>query len=361
LILTNMVKRNIIYLVYKPSILYKAGSMEIQTKVIRKENSKKVRLAFKHENCLSASQIRQETDLSIVTINSVVKDMIANNEIKRSNQGIKSVSGRPSTRYIYNRLFLCGCILYAYEKKDFFVVKAIVVDVFGTCICEKEKKTQDVSDSFLFEILKELKNDYPTIGIVTLGFPGVEHHGKIISTDFSHNIEFGFIEKLEEKFAVKLTFVNDINAAVYGNYKSQICEKGNIVGIYFPKHFTPGVGILIKGDIYSGTVNFAGEIGQIPYNIPWSDLYKSSKQEIVKQIEELTTMLICIIAPSKILLYSEYINKDLVKQLSFLMNEKFKNYYSPEIELCLTLDQDIKNGLIIITQQRIEKEYEERK
>lgn len=333
--------------------------MEIKTKIIRKDNRKKIRFAFCNATCLSASQVRQATKLSIVTINAVLNDMIHDNEISLSNSGLQNPVGRPSAIYEYNRFFICGCILYAYEKEDDYILKSIVADSFGSYIYEKEEKVKEINSVKLETILEELLANYPTIKVLTLGLPGVENKKTIRSLDFAKNIEEGFVEKIEEYLAIKVSFVNDINAAIYGYYNSKDCFQENIVGIFFPKNFSPGAGIIINGEIYTGTVNFAGEIGNLPVKIPWNQLYKNSRQEIVMQIESMLSIIICVLAPKRLVLYSKYLEQSMIEDFLILCNEKYGNFYVPKIELCQNLDTDIKNGLATITQENIEKEYEE--
>jgi len=333
--------------------------LDIKTKIIRKDNRKKVRLAFSSSDHLSASQIQKATSLSIVTVNAVINDMIKDKEILISNEGTQSPVGRPAAIYEYNKLFICGCILYAYEKESYFVVKTVVTNSFGNYIYEKEEHINEVNDSILVNILESLSKTYPTIRVLTLGFPGFEHNKVIHSSDFIKNIEEGFVEKIEKHFGLKVVYVNEINAATYGYYKSESLSTENIVGLFFPKHFPPGSGIIIGGNIYTGAMNFAGEVCHIRASIPWNKLYKSSYQEIITQIGELLSVIICVLAPDTIVLYSEYINDNIVNELRLLCNEKYGAYYIPKIELCNTLDQNINKGLLIITQKNIEMEYEQ--
>lgn len=333
--------------------------MDIKTKEIRKDNRKKIRLAFSSADFLSASQIQKSTDLSIVTVNAAINDMIKDNEIFISNVEIQSPVGRPATIYQYNKLFICGCILYAYEKEDYFVVKVVVTNSFGNYLYEKEEQVQEVNDSVLLGILYSLGKDYKAIRVLTLGFPGFEHNKIIHSSDFIKNIEKGFIKKIEKNFGLKVTYINEINAATYGYYNSKNLNPQNIVGLFFPKHFPPGSGIIIGGTIYTGAMNFAGEICHIRASIPWNKLYKSSEQDIITQIGELLTVIVCVLAPERIVIYSEYINNDIINELRLLCNEKYGHYYIPKIELCNTLDQNINKGLLIITQKNIEMEYKQ--
>ena len=332
--------------------------MDIKTKIIRKDNKNKIRQAFSNREYLPASDIQKLTNLSIVTVNAVISDMMKDNEISISNIETPNPMGRPATIYEYNKLFICGCILYAYEKESYFVIKIVVTNIFGNSIYEKEEQAQEVNDSILINILKNLKKTYKTIKVLTLGFPGFENNKIVHSSDFIKNIEKGFIEKIEKRFTLKVIYINEINAATYGYYKSESLSSENIVGLFFPKHFPPGSGIIIAGSIYTGVMNFAGEVSHIKSSIPWTKLYKSSHKEIIAQIGELLGIIICVLAPHKIVIYSEYIDNKIIDKLKLLCNKKYDAFYSPKIELSNTLDQDINKGLIIITQKNIEMEYE---
>ena len=74
--------------------------------------------------------------------------------------------GRPATVYEYNKLFICGCILYAYEKESYFVIQIIITNSFGNSIYEKEEQVQEVNDSILIKILKNLNKNYKTIKVL---------------------------------------------------------------------------------------------------------------------------------------------------------------------------------------------------
>lgn len=136
----------------------------------------------------------------------------------------------------------------------------------------KEKKFPTNADASENEIIKSLireiekisENDFAGIGI---GVPGLIDEELGIVYDL-WNIaswkEVHLKKKLEDYFNKPVKITNDANTFALGEKKF---GKGkpykNMVGVSLGTGY--GTGIIINGDIYSGTLSGAGEMADIPY------------------------------------------------------------------------------------------------
>ncbi|MDO4938412.1 MAG: ROK family protein [Lachnospiraceae bacterium] len=114
------------------------------------------------------------------------------------------------------------------------------------------------------EMMKEAKLKKSDINAISAGAPGV------IDSDtgivfFSPNLpwrNYDIRTPIEKKFGTKFYIGNDVNCGVLGEYKYGVAQGyKNVIGI-FPGTGMGG-GIIINGELYTGTGFKAGEIGHM--------------------------------------------------------------------------------------------------
>lgn len=325
--------------------------MKNQTE-IRNQNLSLVRNVFTHEETLVASQIAQKTGLSVVTVNAILDEMCKGGEMEK--QGLSnSGNGRPSTLYRYNRQHHCGLVLFAYNSGDRIILNTLAVNLYGEVLNEVTESYAEIGETHILNAVEGCMRAFPRTGRLVLGLPGIERHGVVTSGDFASFIDTAFIERIEERFRLRIAFMNDINAAVYGHYKNSEAACENEAGVFFPTRFPPGAGIILSGALYLGDTGFAGEIAYLSGPAHWSDLYRAGEEEIAKQIYPIVRSIICVLNPGRVVLYGEYLTAGILELVQNEVRSVFPAAAVPEILLLHTFETDFKNGLIAFIKDKL--------
>lgn len=322
------------------------------SKDIRLENCNLIATAFCDEKILSASQIAAATGLSVVTVNAALNEMCDSGEVIKNGPS-KNKNGRPSLQYEYNRVYHCGAAIFAYNKNNGIEINLLVLNKFADILQSNNYEFSSIDESHILSLLDKSKADFPRIKTLLLGFPGFESNNSIQSCDFSEFLDDNFVQKIKTKYDLEVEFANDINVATYGHNKAMNEGIQNEIGIFFPKIFPPGAGILINGSIYSGSGGFAGEIGNIPVKIAWNELHLHSKAEIAMQITPFIMQFICILNPQSIVVYCEYMDESVIEKIISNVKNLLHSSYIPSIKLLDTYRDDFKNGLIHMIKDKL--------
>ena len=104
--------------------------------MMKEMNKNLIRNIFKTELEITAAQLSRKTELSVVTVNSLLKEMIESNEVY-AGESIPSNGGRPSTVYKYNDMFRCSAIIFGYTIDNKNYIKILVTNLLGKCIYEE--------------------------------------------------------------------------------------------------------------------------------------------------------------------------------------------------------------------------------
>lgn len=216
-------------------------------------------------------------------------------------------------------------------------ILGVLYDKDGKEIKKEKKKTKadegldKVKDQIFKVIDKLIEEDVELLGIGA-GSPGIiKDEGTVV---FSPNIpfrDFNLKEIIEEKYDTKFVLGNDVNVAMFGEWKeSGKKEAKNIIGIFVGT----GVGgaIIIDGNLYTGRGG-AGEIGHMVVNPEGAfcgchgkgclEAY-SSKTGIQKEIKEQ-------IAKGRKTDLKEYMEEDG----AVIKSSSLEKAYDDEDELCV--------------------------
>ena len=117
------------------------------------------------------------------------------------------------------------------------------------------------------EMLTEAKIKKSEINAISAGAPGVSDSDAGVVL-FAPNLpwrNYDLRTPIEKKFGAKFYIGNDVNLGVLGEYKYGVAQGyKNVVGV-FPGTGMGG-GIIINGELYTGTGFKAGEIGHMVLN-----------------------------------------------------------------------------------------------
>lgn len=340
-------------------------NMKADTLLMKEINKNNVRKQLKLMGKATKPELADKTGLSVVTVNSLLEELVKNGEIKKG-ENIPSNGGRPSLQYIFNEDYQYAVIIYGHQKKDQNLIQLLVINLLGQCVERKEKYFAKVEvnsfDSWLSEIFEKYGKK---AGLIAFGLPGEEVDGMITINDYPDIVGREFMEHYRNTYGVPVIFENDINAAVIGYYSYGISrEADHMVGIYFPRIYDPGAGIIINGEIYRGVHNFAGELSRIPVDYSWKELDYANVYQVIKSMEQLLLICSCVLAPDFFVLYGDFWTEEIKSGLKEAVENSLQGQYEAKLVFSDNLEKDFEQGMIRLAldelEKHIRKEGEER-
>ena len=314
-----------------------------QKNIIKEKNLTKLIKIFKEKKVLTKSELASLSGLSVVTVNSLIKNLLKEKVIFE-NEIVKPELGRPALTFRFNENLKLFLIITMSEENKKDVIQYCIYNLYREPVEKFTEESEEINaDTFSQNISKFLVK-YPQIETIYFSIPGVEYNNELLICDYK-NIDKNFPKIIKKKFKQKIFFENDINAAICGYAK-----KNNIdilIGIYIPTKYPPGSGICINGKVFKGAKNLAGEIQYLPLGIDWNN-FLYSKQDIQKFLINVIKIYMCLFNPSEIIIYSEIDFSDISEKLQKTLKSKHENLMIPNISIKKDLKQDIEFGLLDI-------------
>lgn len=327
--------------------------MTANTTLIKEMNKKLVREQLKHMRQAAVIELAHATGLSVVTVKSFLVELIEQGEACEG-ETAPSNGGRPSMRYIYNGNYRHALVIYGYQKNDNNFIKFSVVNLFGECVYRDEMYIQDVQVGSFTQFIDKATTLYPTIGTIGFGLPGVEDGGIITSNDYCGIVGDTFMDFYKRKYALPIVFVNDVNAAVKGFFSDRtVKDIPCLVGMYFPRIYPPGAGMMINGDIYTGAHHFAGEIGHLLPGVDWTRLNYADEKAVADAVAALLVIYCRVAAPNQFILYGDFFSDKLVKDVQLQVNRILNGKYKIEVAVSADFEKDFARGMIIAALEQL--------
>lgn len=337
--------------------------MKANSVLMKELNKDMVRKHLKLAKSATKPELAAKTGLSVVTVNSLITEMVESGEVLQG-ECIPSNGGRPSTQYFYNKDYSYAAIIYGHQDNNRNLIQLTLVNLSGETVTKKGEYFADIKVESFDEWLDEMFIQYPAIGLVAFGLPGEEENQVITINDYPDIIGDEFMKHYKERYKVPVIFENDVNASVSGYYYShQEPSQQNVVGIYFPRIYLPGAGVLIGGEIYHGAQNFAGEFTFIPTPYAWRELEYNNPMQVSEVLGQLLAMYSCILAPDHFVLYGDFWTEEIKVRTKEYADHLLKGKFKLKITFSESLDQDFEKGMIHLAldylenQHRIERSY----
>lgn len=198
--------------------------------LMKEVNINIVRNALRNENTATKQQLSKITGLSIVTISSILQQLLQNGEVYED-ELISSNGGRPAHTFCYNKNFLNILTVCTHEENGIDKAFVCVKNILGETL-EKKEFLLNNPDIYDFErITKEFTERYSKIKAIGFSMPGAENDGKIILHDYEKLNGVKFREYFEKIYNIPIVLENDVNSAVIG-YCRNMKEKRRCNSIY---------------------------------------------------------------------------------------------------------------------------------
>lgn len=334
--------------------------MKATNKLMKQMNMSILRNALKKCHEATKSELSAMTGLSVVTVNALVSEMTEMGELLIKGT-VPSNGGRPSVQYHYNEEYQHAAIIYGHQHKNKNLIHIVVVNLLKECKWRREQYFDDIEITSFDKILDDAFREFPSIGMVAFGLPGEAVDQVITIIDYKKIHGSEFLSHYEERYKVPVIFENDINVMVYGKYQSSIQDGNNsLVGIYFPRIYEPGAGLILNGSIYYGNRHFSGELGLMPVPIPWDAIDYSKKEEILPMIQYLLAIFCCTVAPESFVLYGDFFTKEIEEELSFFVEKLLDGRFSMNLQVSNSMEQDYELGMITLALQALDEKWKEK-
>ncbi|AZK47543.1 ROK family protein [Paenibacillus lentus] len=320
--------------------------------LMKEINLNNVRHVMRRVETATKPQLASLTKLSVVTVNSLVKELLELGELIEDDP-VPSNGGRPAQTYRYNFDFSLALVLYLKEEQGQELVSASIVNLEDHIVSKEEYIMPVFERQRFYEIIEHFLALYPSIKVIGIGIPGQAVNGEIMVSSHQELKGSRIIEEIESRFGLPVMVENDVNAAISGYCMRQNSDLEQcVIGIYFPMRYPPGMGIYLDGKIVKGKNGMSGEIKFLPHAPDWQrEMSKSAFVDAACQIAQTVN---AVLAPDKIVIYQEKVEVDVWNEAwkSYQLRHPMPSY--PELVLQQTFQQDFEAGMRWLTLKSLE-------
>lgn len=327
------------------------------TLLMKEVNKNLVRESLKLLRQATKQELSLKTGLSVVTVNSLLTDMINEGEVFEGGM-VPSNGGRPSLSYSYNVNYSHGIVVYGHQKENKNCIHLAVVNLAGDIVYREEAFMEEIAIDSFREMIDRGLQKVLSVSIIGFGLPGEEEDGIVTINDYSNLTGEKFMAYYRERYDIPVLFVNDVNGAVNGYYHYKAAGgMKNIAGIYFPRLYEPGAGLVLNGEIYTGYKSFAGEIGKLPIGVDWLKLDYGSREEVIESIGKLTAAFSCIIAPEQFVLYGDFFKEGDSEGIKEYVSNLLKGKFDAYVVVSEHFEEDFEQGMIRLLLEQSSNKY----
>ncbi|AYW47148.1 ROK family protein [Tetragenococcus osmophilus] len=310
---------------------------------IRDKNISMIKkLLFKNRS-LFASDLVDYTNLSIVTINSLLKELVQNRFVYAQYE-VQREFGRPATKYHFN-----------YDRLKFLLISIVAshgdLFIYSYIVNLEQNVQQKTCDRFFpcttevfQQILSKQLAKEANIQKIAISIPGKVDEGIIKSSWYENFDQWPIDELIKSVTDIPYDVQNDVHLLTIGHcILENLSSEGPFVGIYFPPKSMPGISIFMKNTLIEGNHSLAGEAKYFPTfidnGVPEDDI------ALLKRTVELVSFYNVALAPSTFILS---IPNSIEKQLLEELNNSFSFTSHPndcEVQFVKNFEKSILYGL----------------
>ena len=234
--------------------------------ILRKYNQDLIRRLIHKFGPITKPELSKISHLSVPTVNKIVDDLLGS-EILCLAENNEGNVGRKAQKFMINPDKGRILVLYYQDR----TMTTNITDFLGQNVFSAQDVDKSTDLPSFLSFIDEKINHFLDMTkekqdlAVCVGIPGVVSSQNLILNIPSKSYLEGFNLKnyIEKKFNLSTFVENDVNLKTIGFFNGEVKGKyDNFVYIYISEGF--GSGIIIKGDLFKGYSNFAGEFGHMP-------------------------------------------------------------------------------------------------
>lgn len=304
--------------------------------IIRTQNTEDIKKVLFKKGRAVASELGMETNVSMVTVHSILKDLLKEGSITEGEMIQKGV-GRPALEYKFDYDYQLSLHISLIHNNGKAKIIGEVVNLLGDV---KEKISIDLvqyNQKEVADYFEEIYHQFSYVYNIGIMIPGKIHRGKVLS-GWDRLIAGWDMEKSIREYTDKPLFIqNDAHLITAGYCISHNIPKSEmIVGIYYPSLSHPGISIFTNGDLIVGRDSLAGEAKYFP-DLMYNEKARSS-DEIMQHMIKFLPFYNAALAPHRFILIlneelhpesevSSYLNQVLQDQINHPKFEYIQNYF----------------------------------
>lgn len=238
---------------------------------LRQQNLNQIAAAIFRRDSAFASELSEELDLSVVTVNSLVRQLLSDGYVTERPLVQREV-GRPAAKYYFNydaQHFVLVTIQEEHnvqEGRSDLVIKPHVVNLAGKIIATGA--TVDFSDysaGTFIAAIKAASALAPDAAALGIAFPGKIDAGVILASWNDHFNGWNVANLIKQATDLPYFIQNDAHMMTAGYAcLHALPESALTVGIYFPQRSMPGISIFTHNGLIQGHHSLAGEAKYTP-------------------------------------------------------------------------------------------------
>lgn len=314
--------------------------MGVTTLDVKQSNVAAVLSALYGLRSARVKDLAAKTGLSQATVGSIVAALVESGKALPG-ESAPSCGGRPARTYAFNAKFAYVLALSARARGKAQVISGRVADLYGAAVWQAEKSFDSIRTESFEGIVEAALRLYPAIRVLAVSLPGVEKDGVILFNDYKALEGLDFAAHFRDKYDLRTLLENDTNAALLG-YGQGLGPDAIAAGLYFPRHFGPGAGLLIEGKVLKGARGYAGELARLPLGIDWPALDYGDPSAVGPAVAALMRVLCCVADPQRFVLYGDFFTAKVRKAIRQALDPAF----CPALDFHRDLDADIMRGLL---------------
>lgn len=259
----------------------------------------------------------KETEMSVVTINSLVKELVEEGTFIEVDS-VQQQLGRPAVKYAFNYDKNHFLLLSLQEKKSHKMEREleVVSKIVNLAGLEKHEETFEFSsvavESLIAIIQQSIQKGY-SIEKIGLSIPGKIFNNTIISSWGNMLDGWNIENELRKITEIPIVIQNDAHLMTMGFcVENNLLKDNSIVGIFYPEKSMPGITIYSNGMLVEGNRGLAGEAKYLPIIIDSSA--PETGQELATNLSNIISTYNVVIAPNIFVISSENIEEKLMKK-----------------------------------------------
>ena len=277
---------------------------------LRVINDQKVFDYFINEEIGTKKEIAQKTNVSIMTIGTILNDFLSRGIIVE-NELIYVEKGRPTHQYKLNPDYYHECMMYV-KKNDCCSIIYCLKNALGQLIDSKKIKKKELVGEDIVNCLNKIIEEDKYLQYISLGLPAIISNNQVIESD---------IDSLKE-----ILLMNDIKCIAYGY--NQIHHQ-NVCFLTFPKDSGPGCGMILDNQLIDGNNGIAGEIAYLPL---FDFLKKREFDNSLEKIIQVVATTIVMYNPHLLIFTGENIKEDDLDAIQKGCLNYVPNHFMPSLK-----------------------------
>ena len=248
---------------------------------------------------LAAKALAAATGVIVVNIQKLI-DHLQPRALLREEPQLVKTRGRSA------RLFAVNPAAYALLSVRLFegaagqmLAKIEVIDLAGTRATPLVTRPVTTPAALIDQLQTLVQQASQPPRVVVIGLPGVSVAQRLQVTDVAGWQQVQLATLVQQALSLPVQVINDVNAMTYGGV-GRVDPQTSAIGLYYPRQFGPGVGIVHAGTIIAGAHGLAGEIASSPAyqqaTYPLADLATRITQDV--------QTLVSLLDPAYVFLYT---------------------------------------------------------